>query len=99
MGGDIPRDRERARLWLELAAARGNEYAAFFLEHFDSFRDPSLFMAATQLLRHMGRVFRESYFAPSRFSGADRKLRRKEWEKKIAQGHAPGDYEQTVYEG
>ncbi|MDR1205645.1 MAG: relaxase MobL [Peptococcaceae bacterium] len=92
MGGDIPRDRDAARRWLELAAAQGNEYAAFFLEHFDSFRDPSLFLTATRLLRHMGQIFRDNPPVPARASDGDRKLRRREQEKKIAQGHARGDY-------
>jgi TPR repeat protein len=92
MGGDIPRDRDVARRWLELAAAQGNEYAAFFLEHFDSFRDPSLFLTATRLLRHMGQIFRDNPPVPARASDGDRKLRRREREKKIAQGHARDDY-------
>ena len=93
MGGEIPRDRERARHWLEQSAAQGNEYARFFLDHFDNFRDPSLFMAATRLMHHMGRVFRDNPPVQEKGSGSDSKVRRREREKKIALGHAPDDHE------
>jgi len=93
MGGEIPRDRERARHWLEQSAAQGNEYARFFLDHFDNFRDPSLFMAATRLMHHMGRVFRDNPPVQEKGSGSDSRVRRREREKKIALGHAPDDHE------
>lgn len=87
--------------WLTLSAEQGNIYARFFLEYLDSFRDPSLFLAATRLLHHLNRIFRDEQ---KRLSGGpgmqtESKLRRKIREKKIAQGHAPDDHElrQTTY--
>ena len=47
------------RLYLEASAAQGNIYAQFFLDHLDSFRDPSAFLAATRLLHRLEELFRE----------------------------------------
>ena len=98
---DVPRDREAAVRWLTRSAEQGNIYAQFFLDHPDSFRDPSLFLAATRLLHHLSRIFWEEQ---ERLPGGPRmqvesKLRRKIRQKKIAQGHAPDDHEQkfTTY--
>lgn len=98
MGKDVPRDREAAVRWLTLSAEQGNLYAQFFLDHLDSFRDPSIFLAATRLLHHLSRIFREE---ERRLPGGpniqvESKLRRKIREKKIAQGYAPDDHEQRI---
>jgi hypothetical protein len=96
LGNDVPRDREAARHWLEASAAQGNEYARFFLDRMDSFRDPSVLTMATRLLHHLGRVFQENPPDQGRPSGSESKQRRKEREKKIAQGHAEDEYEQRM---
>jgi TPR repeat protein len=96
LGNDVPRDREAARRWLEASAAQGNVYAQFFLDRMDSFRDPSVFMMATRLLHHLGRIFQENPPDRGRPSGSESKQRRKEREKKIAQGHAEDEYEQKM---
>jgi hypothetical protein len=59
--------------------------------------EPSVFMMATKLLHHLGRVFQDNPpdHAPTR--GSDRKQRMKEREKKIAMGHAEKDYVQEMY--
>lgn len=98
LGKDVPRDRETAVRWLTLSAEQGNVYAQFFIDHLDSFRDPSIFLAATRLLHHLSRIFREE---ERRLPGGpsiqvESKLRRKIREKKIAQGHAPDDHEQRL---
>ena len=100
-GRDIPRDRDAAIRWLTLSAEQGNIYARFFLDRPDSFRNPSLFLAATRLLHHLSRIFREKQ---ERLPGGPRmqvesKLRRKIRQQKIAQGHAPDAHEQkfTTY--
>ncbi|MGX8710373.1 MAG: MobP3 family relaxase [bacterium] len=97
-GRDIPRDQKAAVRWFTLSAEQGNIYARLFLDHPDSFRDPSLFLAATRLLHHLSRIFREEQ---ERLPGGLRmqvesKLRRKIRQKKIAQGHAPDDHEQKL---
>lgn len=101
MGRDVSRDREAATRWFTLSAEQGNIYARFFLDHPDIYRDPPLILAATRLLHHLSRIFRDEQ---KRLSGGpgmqtDSKLRRRIREKKIAQGHAPDDHElrQTTY--
>ena len=95
MGKDIPRDREAAVHWLTLSAGQGNLYAQFFLDHLDSFRDPSLFLATTRLLHHISRIFQEEQRKLTSEPGmqTDSKLRKKLRQKKMAQGHAPDDHE------
>jgi len=93
MGRNVPRDKEQAEHWLTLSAEQGNVYAQFLLERIDSFRDPSILLAATRLLRHLGNIFDDK----QRSMGGDdrqidRKLRRKLMEKKSAQGHAYDDH-------
>lgn len=98
MGKDVPRDKEAANRWFTLAAAQGNIYAQFFLDHIDEFKDPSVMLAATRLLRHMSRIIGDT--APARMPPnprADRKLMQKIRDKKQAQGHARDDHEQTMY--
>ena len=95
MGQEVPRDRETAVYWLTLSAEQANIYAQFFLDHLDSFRDPSLFLAATRLLHHLSRIFQVEQRKLPDGPGiqVDSKLRRKLRQKKIAQGHAPDDHE------
>lgn len=100
-GKDVPRDREKAVSYLEESVAQGNLYAKFLLEHLDSFRDPSPFLAATRLLHHLENLFREDYqkTAGGVFYPIDRKRRRRLAEKKRAQGHKRDDHEpaQRIY--
>lgn len=94
-GKDIPRDKEKAVSYLEASAAQGNLYAKFLLEHLDSFRDPSAFLAATRLLHRLESLFREDYRKTTGGTSysIDRKRRRRLAEKKQAQGHKQDDYE------
>ena len=92
-GHDVPRDRDAALKWLTESAAQGNIYARFLLDHMDSFRDPSVLLAATRLMHHLGNIFRDE---KRQFGGgmmqSDRKLLKKLRQKKIAQGHARDDH-------
>lgn len=94
-GKDVPRDREKAVVYLEASAAQGNIYAQFFLDHLDSFRDLSAFLAATRLLHRLEELFREDYRKGTGQTPyhIDRKRRRKLAEKKQAQGHKRDDHE------
>ena len=85
-GKDVPRDKEKAVRYLEASAAQGNLYAKFLLEHLDSFRDPSTFLAATRLLHRLESLFREDYRKTTGGTSylIDRKRRRKLAEKKQA---------------
>ncbi len=98
LGHDVKRDREQAKEWLTRSAARGNEYAGFFLDHFDQFRDPSVMLAATKLLHHMGRIFRDNSVPPRNPAGMriDSKRRRRLTEKRMAMGHKADDHEEQV---
>ena len=64
LGRDVEQDREQARDWFTRSAAQGNAYAQFFLDRFDQFRDPSVMLAATKLLHHMSRIFRDNSLPP-----------------------------------
>ena len=88
-GRDVPRDKEKAISYLQASAAQGNIYAQFFLDHLDSFRDPSVFLCATNLMRHLSNLIREDT-AYKNAGGIryqmDQKRRRKLLEKRRAQG-------------
>ena len=98
LGRDVEQDREQAREWLTRSAAQGNQYAQFFLDRFDQFRDPSVMLAATKLLHHMGRIFRDNSAPPHNPAGIriDSKRRRRLMEKRMAIGHKADDHEEQV---
>ncbi len=99
MGKDVAKGKETAVKWLTLSAAQGNIYAQFFLDHMDSFRDPSVMLAATRLLHHASKVFADNTPPVKSSVGQqiDRKLQQKIRRKKMAQGHAEDDHEQTTH--
>ena len=98
LGRDVKQDREQAKEWLTRSAAQGNEYAQFFLDRFDQFRDPSVMLAATKLLHHMGRIFRNNSKPPHNPDGIriDSKRRKRLTEKRMAMGHKADDHEEQV---
>ena len=98
LGRDVKQDREQAKEWLTRSAAQGNEYAQFFLDHIDQFRDPSVMLAATKLLHHMGRIFRDNSKPPHNPSGMriDSKRRKRLTEKRMAMGHKADDHEEQM---
>ncbi len=98
LGRDVKQDREQAKEWLTRSAAQGNEYAQFFLDRFDQFRDPSIMLAATKLLHHMGRIFRDNSKPPHNPDGIriDSKRRKRLTEKRMAMGHKADDHEEQV---
>lgn len=94
-GREVPRDWETAVFYLQKSAAQGNIYAQFLLDHQDSLRDPSPFLAATRLLHRLESLFQEDYRKATGESSfhIDRKRRRKLAEKRQAQGHKRDDQE------
>lgn len=98
LGRDVKQDREQAKEWLTRSAAQGNEYAQFFLDRFDQFRDPSVMLATTKLLHHMGRIFRDNSKPPHNPNGIriDSKRRKRLTEKRMAMGHKADDHEEQV---
>ena len=95
-GQDVIQDREQAYRWFWESASQGNEYAQFFLDHFNDNRSPNVLLSATKLLHHMGRIFQDNSVppCPPGSQRADRKLRQKIRQKKIAMGHRPDDHEE-----
>lgn len=95
-GEDVSQDREQAYSWFWESASQGNEYAQFFLDHFNDNRSPNVLLSATKLLHHMGRIFQDNSIppCPPGSQRADRKLRQKIRQKKIAMGHKPDDHEE-----
>ena len=95
-GQDVSQDREQAYNWFWESASQGNEYAQFFLDHFNDNRSPNVLLSATKLLHHMGRIFQDNSIppCPPGSQRADRKLRQKIRQKKIAMGHKPDDHEE-----
>ncbi len=89
-------DEEQAHYWFTQSAAQGNEYAQFFLDRRDSLKPPTVMLSVTRLLHHMSELFQDNSVPPQAPVGqqADRKLRIKIREKKIAMGHKAGDHEE-----
>lgn len=98
LGRDVKQNREQAKGWLTCSAAQGNEYAQFFLDRFDQFRDPSILLAATKLLHHMGRIFRDNSAPPRNPAGmcVESKRRKRLMEKRMAMGHKADDHEERT---
>ena len=98
-GKEVPADKEQAIYWLTLSADRGNQYAQFFLDRQNQFNPPSVMLATTRLLHHMGNIFRDHSLPPKNPLGmqTDSKRRRQLTEKRVALGHKPNDHEE--YQG
>ena len=97
MGVGIPKDMDAAYEWF--AAARdnnGHAYAEFFMERMERGEQepPSVLLASTRLLYHMGNIFRDNAPAPAA-NGVqiDRKWLQELQRKRIALGHKPDDHE------
>ena len=98
LGRDVEQDCEMAKEWLSRSAAQGNEYARFLLDRMDQSRDPSVMLAATRLLHHMGRIFRDNSTPPHNPAGMriDSKRRKRLMEKRMAIGHKADDHEEQA---
>ena len=99
-GEDVPRDREQAKNWLYAAAVQGHRHAEFLLDHLGEEVRPSAMLAATRLLHHLSRVFRdaEPQLPDAPRMRIDRKRARQLLEKRLAMGQKPDDHEQE-YDG
>ena len=88
-------DREKAVYYLELATAQDMEYAKFLLDHLDSNRGVDVLLVTTKLLYRLSKVFQEELRGSMEGDRihTDRKQRRKQQEKKMAQGHKRDDQE------
>ena len=60
-GREIERDIDKAKEWLEISAAAGNEYAKNLLENMDRYNQSAVRSAAASLLNSLGRMIYEDY--------------------------------------
>ena len=95
MGEGVPKD-TGAYEWFAAARANGHAYAEFFMERMERGEQepPSVLLASTRLLYHMGNIFRDNAPA-STATGVqiDRKRLAQLRQKRIALGHKPDDHE------
>lgn len=81
-----------------LSAEQGNEYAQFFFDNMDKWKEPAVSFTVTRLMHQMSRIF-ENNQPPQKASISlqiDSKRMRKLREKKMAQGHKQDDHEQRL---
>ena len=96
-GREVPQDREEALRWLKLSAAQGNVYAQYLIDRMDAQREPSIILAATKLLHHASRIFREQA-ATTNPQGIrmDSRRRKQLLQKRLALGHKIDDHEEQA---
>ena len=96
-GREIPQDKEKAMRWLESSAAQGNIYAQYLLFRMEEQSNPSIMLAATKLLHHASRIFRQQA-APANPKGIsmDSRRRKQLLQKRLAMGHKIDDHEEPV---
>ena len=99
MGEGIPKDTDAAYEWFAAARANGHAYAEFFMKRMERGEQepPSVLLASTRLLYHMGNIFRDNAPAPAA-NGVQidhRRLQRLR-AKKMAMGHKWNDHENEL---
>ena len=97
MGEGVPKDMDAAYEWFAAARENGHAYADFFVDRIErgESHSPSIMLATTRLLYHMGNIFRDNAPAMPTVGGIhiDRKRLRELQRKRIALGHKPDDHE------
>ena len=103
MGEGVPKDTDAAYEWFVAAQENGHAYASFFVDRIDRGEQhpPSVMLAATRLLYHMGNIFWDNAPAMSTVGGIhiDRKRLQELQRKRIALGHKPDDHELEQQQG
>ena len=96
MGEGVPKDMDAAYKWFAAARDNGHGCAEFFMKRMERGEQapPSVLLASTRLLYHMGNIFRDNAPAPAA-NGVqiDRKRLAQLRQKRIALGHKPDDHE------
>ena len=96
-GREVPQDREEALRWLKSSAAQGNVYAQYLIDRMDEQRDPSILLAATKLLHHASRIFREQAVSTNpQGIRMDSRRRKQLLQKRLALGHKIDDHEEQM---
>ena len=102
MGEGVPKDPDAAYEWFAAARDNGHAYAEFFMKRMERGEQepPSVLLASTRLLYHMGNIFRDNAPAPAA-NGVqiDRKRLAQLRQKRIALGHKPDDHELEQQQG
>ena len=103
MGEGVEQDQNIAYGWFQAAAIQGHTYAQFFKERMEQGQPglPGLLLSATQLLHHMGNIFRDNVPEDSTSTGLhiDHKRLQALQEKRIALGHKPNDHVEQMMGG
>ena len=100
MGDGVPKDMDAAYEWFAAARDNGHAYAEFFMKRMERGEQepPSVLLASTRLLYHMGDIFRDN--APRSTAPAgiqiDHKHLQRLREKKMAMGHKWNDHENEL---
>lgn len=96
-GNELPQDKKEAQRWLESSAAQGNVYAQYLIDRMDEQHNPSIMMAATRLLHHASRIFRERAMTENpKGIRVDSRRRKQLLQKRLAMGHKIDDHEEPV---
>ena len=102
MGEGVLKDTDAAYEWFAAARANGHAYAEFFMKRMERGEQepPSVLLASTRLLYHMGDIFRDNAPAPAA-NGVqiDRKRLAQMRQKRVALGHKPDDHELEQQQG
>ena len=102
MGEGVPKDMDAAYEWFAAARDNGHTYAEFFMKRMERGEQepPSVLLASTRLLYHMGNIFRDNAPAPAA-NGVqiDRKRLAQLRQKRVALGHKPDDHEPEQQQG
>ena len=96
MGEGVQQDTDAAYQWFTKAYYGGHTYAEMFMDRIErgEQRPPSVMLAATRLLYHMGNIFRDNAPIPAATGiQIDRKRLQELQRKRIALGHKPDDHE------
>ena len=102
MGEGVQQDTDAAYQWFMKAYYGGHTYAGMFMDRIDrdEQRPPSVMLAATRLLYHMGNIFRDNAPVPAATGiQIDRKRLQELQRKRIALGHKPDDHELEQQQG
>ena len=102
MGEGVPKNMDAAYEWFAAARDNGHAYAEFFMKRMERGEQepPSVLLASTRLLYHMGNIFWDNAPA-SAATGVqiDRKRLALLRQKRVALGHKPDDHEPEQQQG
>lgn len=95
LGQEVQVDREEALRYFAQAAAQGDTYAQYFIDHQEDFFGAAAGTVVLRMLHQMSRIFRENAAQPAIYAGMqiDKKRRRRLQEKRMAMGHKADDHE------